>query len=126
MGDYKNYYYYYYHHHHHHHHYYYYYFGLSSSFLDFDYTKNFLGKLWQTWKFLNCLVTSVQASYELFFYKKECFLSWMGDTSVVVCLFLYFIDNPFVLSCFFTNSKTGELEFLNSNGGSDRKMVSRI
>ena len=46
-------------------------FGFSSSFLDFQYTKIFVGKLWQPWKFRSFAATSTLFSYELVYYKKE-------------------------------------------------------
>ena len=56
-------------------------FVLSSSFLDFEYTKNFLGNVWQPWMFLNFSATSTIVSYKLVSYKerkKECiFYEWM-------------------------------------------------
>ena len=42
-------------------------FELSSNFLDCQYTKMFLGKLWQSWKFLNFSATLALVSY-----KQEC------------------------------------------------------
>ena len=46
---------------------------LSSSFLDFEYTKIFLGLLCQPWKFLNFSGTSALVTYKLVpYHKKEC------------------------------------------------------
>ena len=39
-------------------------FALSSIFCDLQYTKTFLGKLWQPWKFLNFSATSTLVSYK--------------------------------------------------------------